>query len=219
LAAAGAEVAEWIPHEAPPPSLDDLDGAIVFGADSQVDQEDRIPWLRPEKDLVRGLLDRSIPVLGVCFGSQLLSEAAGGGARRAASSEIGWYEVELTAEGAEDSLLGVLPERFPSFQYHHYEWLLPQNATALARSEACLQAFRVDGRPAWGVQFHPEITAPDLGSWLDTWHEDQDAVATGLDPEAIRAESEKRIGEWNALGRRLSERFLALAGGRYSGVT
>ena len=208
FADAGGELVEWLPHEAPPPALDGFDAAFVFGAEAQVDQEDSVPWLRPEKQLVRELLDRGTPILGVCFGSQLLAEAAGAEVRLAAAPEIGWHEVELTPEGAADPLLGNLPERFESLQYHHYEWLLPPGATALARSARCLQAFRVPDRPAWGVQFHPEVTATDFDSWLDDWHEDPGAVATGLDPADIRAETVGKIAAWNEIGRELAARFL-----------
>jgi GMP synthase (glutamine-hydrolysing) len=209
--AAGHELVEWLPHEAPPPPVDGLDAAIVFGAEAQVDQEDAYPWLRPEKALLAELLECRTPLLGVCFGSQLLAEAAGAVVRRAAEPEIGWYEVELTEGGAADPLLGFLGERFESLQYHHYEWLLPPGAVALARSARCLQAFRLEERPAWGLQFHPEVTEADYNSWLDGWDDDAGAVATGLDPEAIRAETAGKIAAWNDVGRGIAERFLATA--------
>jgi GMP synthase (glutamine-hydrolysing) len=209
--AAGHELVEWLPPETPPPELDGFGAAIVFGAEANVDQEETHPWLRVEKRFVRELLERGTPLLGICFGSQIVAEAAGGVVRRAARPEIGWHEIELTPEGASDPLLGVLPRRFESFQYHHYEWLLPPGAVALARSALALQAFRLGDRPVWGLQFHPEVTEPDLGSWLDDWQGDPGAVATGLDPEAIRAESAAKIGTWNDTGRALSERFLELA--------
>jgi GMP synthase (glutamine-hydrolysing) len=209
--AAGHELVEWLPHEEPPPAPDGFGAAMVFGGEMNVDQEDAHPWLRSEKRLLRELLQRGTPLVGVCLGSQLVAEAAGGLVRRAATPEIGWHEIELTPEGAADPLLSALPERFESFQYHHYEWLLPPGAMTLARSALSLQAFRLGERPVWGVQFHPEVTQADLGSWLDDWHSDPEAVATGLDPEAIRAESAAKIGAWNEAGRALSERFLALS--------
>jgi len=209
--ARGHELVEWLPHEAPAPTLDGLDAAILFGAAAQVDQEDAHPWLRPEKEVVGGLLARGTPLLGVCFGSQLLAELARAEVRLAAEPEIGWHEVELTAEGSADPLLGFLPSRFESLQWHHYEWLLPPGAVALARSARCLQAFRLEGRPVWGVQFHPEVTEADYGSWLDSWDDDAGAVATGQDPEAIRAETAGKIAAWNDVGRRIAERFLATA--------
>jgi GMP synthase (glutamine-hydrolysing) len=211
--AAGHELVEWLPHESPPPAPDGFGAAIFLGAEAQVDEEDRHPWLRPVKELLRRLLEAGVPTLGVCFGSQLMAEAAGAVVRRAPTPEIGWNEIELTAAGARDPVLGFLPERFEGFGWHHYEWLLPPGAVELARSRACLQGFRLDGRAAWGVQFHPEVTLADLGSWLDGWHADPDAVATGLDPEAIRLESAAKIEGWNGVGRGISERFLAVAAG------
>jgi GMP synthase (glutamine-hydrolysing) len=216
--AAGHELVEWLPHESPPPRLDAVGAAIVFGGEAQVDEEDARPWLRPEKRLLRELLERGIPMLGVCLGSQLVAEAAGAVVRRAEAPEIGWHEIELTPAGLHDPVLGFLPERFESFQWHHYEWLLPPGAVALARSPGCLQAFRLEDRPVWGVQFHPEVTHADLDSWLDGWEKDPGAVATGLDPEAIRAESAAKIGAWNEVGRGISERFLAAAASAYSAV-
>jgi GMP synthase-like glutamine amidotransferase len=206
------ELVEWLPHEAPAPEPSGFDAAIVFGAEAQVDQEDVHPWLRAERQLVGELLGRGTPLLGVCFGSQLLAELAGAQVRRAAEPEIGWHEAELTPEGAADPLLGFLPARFDSLQWHHYEWLLPPGAVALARTSRCLQAFRLEGRPVWGVQFHPEVTEADYGSWLDAWNDDPGAVATGQDPEAIRAETTAKIAAWNGVGRGIAERFFATAG-------
>jgi GMP synthase-like glutamine amidotransferase len=80
----------------------------------------------------------------------------------------------------------------------------------LARTPASLQAFRLDGKPAWGLQFHAEVSRGDLFSWLDGW-ESSEAVETDLDPERIRAESELRIEEQNEIGRGIAERFLAEA--------
>jgi GMP synthase-like glutamine amidotransferase len=209
--AGGHELVEWLPHEAPPPDHDGFGAAMVFGGAMNVDEEDAHPWLRGEKRFLRELLERGTPMVGICLGSQLVAQAAGGEVRRAARPEIGWHEIELTPDGVADPLLGVLPERFQSFQYHHYEWLLPPGGVTLARSALALQAFRVEGRPVWGLQFHPEVTEPDLGSWLDDWPNDPGAVATGLDPEAIRTESAAKIGAWNDAGRALSERFLEVS--------
>ena len=211
--AAGHELVQWIPHEEPPPGPDEFGAAIVLGGQAQVDQEDSYPWLRAEKELLRVLLERETPVLGVCLGSQLVAGAVGAVVRPAERPEIGWNEVELTPEGLADPVLGFLPERFEGFGWHHYEWLLPPGAVALARSAICLQAFRLEHRSVWGVQFHPEVTLSDLGSWLDGWDGDPSAVATGLDPEAIRAQSVEKIDYWNDVGRGISERFLAVAAG------
>jgi GMP synthase (glutamine-hydrolysing) len=203
---------EWWPAEGgPAPDLDGFGAAMVFGGAMNADQEDALPWLRTEKDFLRGLLARRLPVLGVCLGSQLLAEAAGAPARPAKEPEIGWRRVEITPEGRSDPLVGPLAPAFEVFQWHSYEAPLPPGAVALAHSRVCLQAFRIDGLPAWGLQFHAEVTGPDLGSWLDDWEGDPDAVASGQDPEQVRAESEARIATQNDLGRELAARFLAAA--------
>jgi GMP synthase-like glutamine amidotransferase len=209
----GHELIEWLAPEQPVPSLDAIDAAMVFGGAVNVDEGAENPWLRAEKQLLGDLLTRGCPTLGVCLGAQLLAEAAGGEARRAPEPEIGWKEIELTAEGTTDPLLGPLPTRFESLQWHSYEASLPPGATALAQSPVCLQAYRLSSDRAWGVQFHPEVTSADLGAWLDGWRTDPDAVRIEIDPETIRRESEQRIEAWNELGRGLARRFLAAAAG------
>ena len=209
--ARGAELRAWTPLSGEPPPLDEIEAAMVFGGAMHVDQEHLHNWLPAEKELIRGLLERGIPLLGVCLGSQLLAEAAGARPRRLAAAEIGWRRVEVTEEGRADPVIGPLAPSFEVFEWHSYEAPLPPGAVALARNAACLQAFRVDGRPAWGVQFHAEVTAANLGSWLDGWHKNADALATGQDPDVIRSDSERLIGAQNKLGRGLAGRFLAQA--------
>jgi GMP synthase (glutamine-hydrolysing) len=122
--------------------------------------------------------------------------------------------VELTAAGADDPLLGPLAPRFEAFQWHSYEFPPPPRSTALARSAVCLQAYRI-GDFAWGIQFHAEVSREDAEAWIDDYRSDDDAVRIGLNPERLRQRTRAAIGNWNALGRGLCERFLsAVAGDR-----
>src|SRR6266496_4741819 len=107
----------------------------------------------------RSLRDWSSDVCSsdLCLGVQLLARAAHSWVGPLAEPEIGWYEVELTAAGGADPVLGGLPERFEAFQWHYYTYGIPGGAQELARSERCTQAFRL-GERVWGVQFHPEVT-------------------------------------------------------------
>ena len=211
LAAQGHDVVAWVPSESPPPSLDRVDALIVLGGRPRVGDEAAHPWLRAEQELVRTAIRDGAPLLGVCLGAQLLAMVAGGTVRRAAEPEIGWHEIQLTAAARTDPVLGALPKRFRAFEWHHDQCLLPPHATALARSARCLQGFRLQDRPAWGIQFHPEATHADLCIWLDSWDSDPDAVATGLDSEVIRRETAERIDSSNSLGRAIIERFLTYA--------
>ena len=200
----------WVPGEQAPPSIEDVDALMIFGGSMHVDQNDEHRWMDPEKQFIRDALERGTPILGVCLGSQLLAEAAGARPHRMAEPEIGWYDIEITDAGAADPVVGPLAPSVELFEWHHYAAPLPPNAVELARTPACVQAFRVDGKPAWGLQFHAEVTREDLFSWLDAWDQ-AEAVHTSFDPEAIRAASEVRIDGQNEVGRRIAERFLAEA--------
>jgi GMP synthase (glutamine-hydrolysing) len=210
--AAGGRLEEWSPARSPDPprSADEYDAVISLGGAMHSDQNREHPWLTAEKRTLHRLLDAGAPVLGVCLGAQLLAEVAGANVQRAPAPEIGWYPVETTAEAAGDSLLGPLAPGFDALAWHSYEFSLPPGATALARSERCLQAFRL-GTTAWGIQFHAEVSAHDLGAWIEDYRSDADAVAFGLDPEALRARTRGVIAGWNALGRDLCTRFVGLA--------
>ncbi len=100
-----------------------------------------------------------MPTLGVCFGSQLLARAFFGkpAIQRSAQPEFGWHSVARTA--SKDLLFDGIPEQFTSFQYHTEEVLCQPDMQVLATSNAvAVQAFRVDSKSIWGIQFHLEVT-------------------------------------------------------------
>jgi GMP synthase-like glutamine amidotransferase len=202
----------WVPSTQPPPA-DGFDALMIFGGSMHVDQNDGHPWLTPEKQFIREHLERGTPILGVCLGSQLLAEAAGAEPFRMSEPEIGWYDIEITEAGAQDPVVGPLAPSVELFEWHHYAAPLPPGAVELARTPASLQAFRLDGRAAWGLQFHAEVTRENLFEWLDAWDQSE-AVSTDLDPDAIRSASERRIDDQNEIGRHLAARFLEEAAKR-----
>jgi GMP synthase-like glutamine amidotransferase len=175
------------------------------------DQHERHAWLAEENRLLAELTERGTPLLGLCLGGQLVAGASGSAVRRAPRPEIGWHPVELTAEGADDPLLGPLAPRFEAYQWHSYEFPLPPGAVAIARSEVCLQAARL-GERAWAFQFHPEVSSTDARAWIDDYASDEDAVRIGIDPDALRAETAAKIEAWSDLGRALCSRWLDTAG-------
>jgi GMP synthase (glutamine-hydrolysing) len=146
--------------------LASLAGLIVLGGPMNVDQIDKYPFLAAELDLIRAAVAGETPVLGICLGSQLLAKAAGAGVYANAVKEIGWYPLELTSAAADDPLFADCPANPVVFQWHGDTFDLPPGATHLAQSTACRhQAFRV-GRCAWGLQFHVEVTADMIETWL-----------------------------------------------------
>ncbi|HEX8751930.1 MAG TPA: type 1 glutamine amidotransferase [Solirubrobacterales bacterium] len=213
IRAAGAELDEWALTEEARPPADPLayDAVFTLGGSMNVDEAERHRWLRKERELLRDLLAQEVPLLGLCLGGQMVAQAAGVEPARAARPEIGWHRVELTEEGRADPVLGPLAPGFEAFQWHSYEFPLPPGASALARSEVCLQAARIGSR-AWALQFHPEVSAADALHWIEDYRSDPDGVRIGIDPLALRAETEAKIGAFNELGRELCGRWLAAAG-------
>jgi GMP synthase (glutamine-hydrolysing) len=203
---AGHTLQEWsFASNVPPPlPLEAYDAVFVFGGAMHGDQDDLHPWLREEVTWLYDLIERAVPTLGICLGSQLLARAAGSWLGPLPEPEIGWAEVELTEEGLADPVLSALPPRFEALQWHHYGHGLPEDAVVLARNPAALQAFRL-GATCWGVQFHPEVTEPQLERWI------ADKDDPPPDADGLRAATRERISHWNELGRRLCRAFLAAA--------
>lgn len=144
-----------------PVALDRFDGMVISGSPASANEE--TPWILAELELIEQAERRDMPVLGVCFGAQLLGRAYYGAAavRRSAQVELGWYPVCRT--GQDDPLLAGLPEQFSSFQFHLEEVLPQPDMRILAYSAGVeVQAFRIGAKPVWGTQFHLEVT-PQAG--------------------------------------------------------
>jgi GMP synthase (glutamine-hydrolysing) len=205
VAAAGHRLVNWSfeSGETPPTA----DAVVVFGGAVHPDHDDRHAWLKDELTWLEQLIEGGVPTLGICLGSQLLARAAGAWVGPLAVAEIGWHEVELTDEGAADPVLSALPARFDALEWHHYGHGLPDGAVELARNDASLQGFRL-GNACWGVQFHPEVTEPQLERWM---HDKDDLPPA---PEGLARQTRQEIGTWNELGRRLCGAFLAAAESR-----
>ncbi|MBW4469779.1 MAG: type 1 glutamine amidotransferase [Stenomitos rutilans HA7619-LM2] len=142
------------------------DALLVGGSsDASVTQPEKYPFVDHAKRLLLYCLDKSIPVFASCFGFQVAVEALGGRVIvDAASMEIGTYQLQLTEAAATDVLFHDVPDRFWVVSGHKERALsLPEGAVLLASSELCpYQAFRVEGKPFYGFQFHPEVNIADL---------------------------------------------------------
>jgi GMP synthase-like glutamine amidotransferase len=202
------DVRSFAGGEPPPGDAASRYGAVmIFGGSQQVDQDDAYPWLADARSLVRDLIEREVPTLGVCLGAQLIAQTAGAEVGPAVVPEVGWHPVELTREGIADRVVGGLPQRFAAYQDHSYGFGLPPGATPLAHGQGgALQAYRIGGS-AWGVQFHPEVTWAIVEPWIA-----EHARDGGIDDEqALRDETCASLPDWMGLGRALCGRFLEAA--------
>jgi GMP synthase-like glutamine amidotransferase len=149
------------------PSLDDADALLVFGGPMNVDDEQQYPWLRRETEMIREAALGGRPILGVCLGGQLLAKSLGARVTKNPQPEVGLLEIDLTDAGVADPLFEGWPCRTPVVQWHSDTFALPAGSVLLASSPACRnQAFRYGDR-AYGLQFHPEVTADMVAEWAD----------------------------------------------------
>jgi GMP synthase-like glutamine amidotransferase len=163
----------------------DVAAVIPMGGNAHAWDEDAVPLLRAERELLRDAVEAGIPVLGICLGAQVLARALGGDVRAAAEPEIGWVDIEPTGEAADDGVFRHLASPTGVYQWHYDVFEPPPGSAVLARSRlAPNQAFRVDGAAAWGIQFHPEAT-PELWELWISRHPDEVREA-GVDVDALR---------------------------------
>lgn len=160
-------------------------GVVITGSHEMV--TDKAEWSERTAAWLAGLVARQVPVLGICYGHQLLAHALGGEvAYHPGGMEIGTVSVALTEAARSDRLFGDLPGRF-AVQVIHGQSVrrLPQGAVHLAGNGfEPHQAFRV-GPCAWGVQFHPEFDDRAMRGYVDHMADelpDAPALAAAIRP-------------------------------------
>ncbi len=131
-------------------------------------------WLQPELKWIRDAIENDIPVLGICFGGQLMARALGGSVARGPRPELGWHfihskELDLISIG-------------PWFQFHYDRWQLPPGAKELAVSPVASQAFSY--RRSLALQFHPELDREVLEGWL-IWDGREELIEDGQNPDVV----------------------------------
>ena len=202
-----------------PADLDGLDGLVVLGGSMAAWEDERAPWLPHTRALLARAVDESVPLLGICLGAQLLALATGGRVERgAAGIEAGLSDIRPTADATGDALMAALPEGgFRAAQGHHDAIIeLPPGAVLLATGELYRhQSYRV-GDGAWGVQYHPEVTADDFDAWM---REDAEVLAvTGRDAPAIAREVRAADAELEGLAAAHARGFLDVVRGVATGA-
>jgi GMP synthase-like glutamine amidotransferase len=139
--------------------------------------DDSIPFVQREVKLYARAIEADVPILGLCFGGQMLARVLGSRLFRAEEAEIGWLPVrthdpELVSTG-------------PWFQWHFDSFSAPPGAELIAETDAAPQAF-VSGRNL-GLQFHPEVTPEIMDEWVRAYPHELEAE--GVDPPGLLAET------------------------------
>jgi len=164
------------------PNFNEYDLLVPMGAPYGAYEDDRIGnWLLPELEKLKQAHNDGIPILGICFGGQLMARALGGSVARAPKAEVGWIEIESNDKS-------LIPTG-PWFEYHWDRWQTPKGATEIAKTEIANQAF-VMGRTL-ALQFHPEIDLEVLDAWLAMEGGCAEVESAGVNVEQLRQETQQ----------------------------
>lgn len=162
-------------------------GCVITGSHDMV--TDNTDWIQSTKSWVSEAVETGLPMLGICFGHQIMADALGGQADYHPDGlEIGTVDITLKNSVSDDPLFASLPDTFVAHVTHSQSAVeLPPGAVLLASSDhEAHQAFRV-GRHAWGVQFHPEFDVDATKYYIDMLREkiagqggDADTLSQGV---------------------------------------
>lgn len=167
----------------PLPQPEECCGVVVTGSHAMV--TDELPWSVALAEWIPSLVAMEIPLLGICYGHQLLAGAMGGRVGYHSSGrEIGSVPIEMLPPSQHDSLFASMPRSFPAHAFHAQTVLaLPDGAVSLARNDfEPHHAFRIGSR-AWGVQFHPEYTRQVMAAEIAA--QANHLSREGFDPAAL----------------------------------
>ncbi len=171
----------YLGAELPPP--EDVPGVIVSGSPAMV--TDREPWSERTGAWLREVIARGVPVLGICYGHQLIAQALGGEVQDNPSGrQMGTIDVTLSQAAETDALFaGLGPTLHVPVSHRQVVVRLPEGATLLGQAAHDPNHVARFADNAWGVQFHPEFDARIVRGYIDARREQ--LAAEGLDAQAL----------------------------------
>jgi len=169
----------------PLPSLDETAGIVITGSAAMVSH--REDWSEETAQWLKQAVLAGLPVLGVCYGHQLLAQALGGKVGPNPNGrQMGTVLTKSLDSATSDPLLGHLPPEYYSQTSHSESVLeLPSNAERLATSPLDDNFAIRFAEKAWGVQYHPEFSGPVMSKYIQ--YRSDALRKEGLDPEELLA--------------------------------
>ncbi len=123
-------------------------------------------WLAKEKEYIQlAIADKKV-VLGICLGSQLISDALGGRVRPGRNKEIGWFPISKTEAGKSSAILKAMPDEMMVFHWHGDQFEVPAGSHCLGESAVTPNQILLHKDRVLGLQFHFEATEQSTHSML-----------------------------------------------------
>lgn len=155
----------------PLPGFDGISGVVISGSHAMITEHQ--DWSERTVEWLLGAVERQIPILGICYGHQLIAYALGGEVGDNPNGcEFGTVEVNLNENARGDKLFGGFSTPMRVHVSHTQSVLrLPDNAKLLASSDVDINQAFVVGNSAWGIQFHPEFDAEIVIEYINQHRE------------------------------------------------
>jgi len=156
------------------PDVAEIDFLIVMGGPMNIYEEEKFPWLKEEKQFIKGFIKLEKPVLGICLGSQLIADVLNAKVKKNFQKEIGWHKIKLSDGAIKSGVFGDLQNEFIAFHWHGDTFEIPQNAKLLASSAACESQAFIYKKNVIGLQFHLEMIEKGAKDLIEFCKDDLD---------------------------------------------
>ena len=170
-----------------PEGFDGSELVLLLGSARSAHSELQIATVEAEAELVRRSLDSGTPVMGICYGAQLMAHALGGTVGKSDRPEIGWFGLQSNDR--------VLCPQGPWTQFHSDSFTAPPTARELGTTASGCQGFADENRMARAIgwQFHPEVTTERFTMWVERLREY--CLRHGANPDDLILEAESHEDE------------------------
>lgn len=193
-------------HIPVPMDIDNCAGLVFMGGAGDVNQPTE--YMKQELSLIAKAAEARLPIMGVCLGAQLISQALGGVVCKNESLEVGWYPVQQTVASLQQPWFRDLPGEFEVFQWHEHIYAMPPGAVALA-SNSCFsqQAFSMENILA--MQFHLEMTGELIEFLIDNYGSDIEMESACIQQaDRIRAQMDEHLEQLHMVADAVYGRWL-----------
>ncbi len=179
------------------PKIHNYDSFILLGGAMSVNDENKFPWMKPEKEFLKSVIDSNKYVLGICLGAQLIADALNAKVYPMQYKEIGFFTTCITDHALNKTeCFQNIPTCFLAFHWHGEQFDIPENSLHLAYTQACKnQAFEYNNGKVLALQFHLETSRENLSALIANSNEDLQGNSSYVQSLEYMHDTLTRIGD------------------------